>query len=81
MEVARTTGWLMTTGVDGKLKDVYMLSQYRRALPFHPQCGTVGMNPRTLFTVLVTVLVYPKYLVKLIIFDTRVSAICQTKRC
>lgn len=23
--------------------DAYMLSQYRRALPFQPQCGTVGV--------------------------------------
>lgn len=53
----------MTIRVDEKLKDAYMLSQYRRALPFHPQCGTVGINPSTLFTVLVTVPVYPKYLV------------------
>lgn len=81
MEVSRTTGWLMTAGVDKKLRDAYMLSQYQSALLFHPQCGTVGMNPRTLFTVLVTVLEYPKYLFKLIIFDTRVSVICQTKRC
>jgi hypothetical protein len=47
-----------------EVKDSHMLSQYRRALPFHPQCGTVGVYPSTLFTVFVTVLVYPKYLLK-----------------
>lgn len=39
-----------------------MLSQYLRALPFHPQCGTVGINPNTLLTDFVAVSVYPKYL-------------------
>lgn len=44
--------------------DAYMLSQYRLALPFHPQCATVGWNPNTVPKVLALVAVNPKYLLQ-----------------
>lgn len=44
--------------------ELYMLSQYLRAFPFQPQWGTVGIKPVTVFTALVAVFSFPKYLAR-----------------
>jgi hypothetical protein len=48
-----STEWVSDVGFWEDIEAPDMKSQYRRALPFQPQCATVGMYPKILLIVFV----------------------------